>query len=45
MEPAPEIVNLGFNGYDLLNGKNLVEWAGSPRSRTTKRDLGLFQSI
>jgi hypothetical protein len=45
MESASEIVNLGFNGYDLLNGKNLVEWADSPRSRTTKRHLGFFQSI
>jgi hypothetical protein len=45
MEPTSEIIDLGFNGYDLLNSKNLVEWADSPRSRTTKRHLGLFQSI
>jgi hypothetical protein len=45
MEATSEIVNLGFDGYDLLNGKNLIEWADPPRSRTTTRHLGLFQSI
>jgi hypothetical protein len=45
MEATSEIVNLGFDGYDFPNGKNLVEWADSPRSRTVKRHLSLFQSI
>jgi len=45
MEPTSQIVNFGFDGYDLLDGKNLVEGADPPRSRSKKRHFGFFQSI